>query len=306
MELVLHIGVHRTGTTALQHLLQAHQALLARRRVSFWGPAILRLDGPQRYWRDCRAGAGDHMATARAADTRATFHQEIVYEQENDRRLVVVSEENFLGTIEANFAEHRLYPAARERLETYATLFPEPPARVYVAVRDYGDYWSSAQALQLRFRAGLPFDSDKLVAGSAARGWPEVLADVAAALPHSRIRTWRYTGRSGMVRGALADMIGRRLARWLPDAKIANVSLSVAALEELGRRRAAGEVSSDAELAAAVAELREEGGPKLRLFSDTQRAALSELFDKEWQLIAGGGIPRVEAFDPEAHFAVTP
>ncbi|MEZ5777983.1 MAG: hypothetical protein R3E44_06440 [Paracoccaceae bacterium] len=302
MELILHIGVHRTGTTSFQQLLQRRSALLARRGISFWGPAVMRLDGPLHYLADM--GSTGAAAEARAEDTRMTFHEELALEEENDRRLVIVSEENLMGTIGGNFEKAALYPDVARRLGTHATLFSRPPGRVYVAIRSYADYWNSAQAFRMRYEVHPRFIGDALAAASLERGWPEVLADVARALPASRIRVWRYTPGPGTMTGVLADMLGRRLARRLPDAPLANVSLSAPALEELARRRAAGIIATEADLADALGELKRQIGPKLQLFAPDQSAALAARFDADWQAIAGGAVPRVETFEPPAQMEI--
>ncbi len=42
MELILHIGAHRTATTTFQHYMRGQSNDLSRTGISFWGPARTR------------------------------------------------------------------------------------------------------------------------------------------------------------------------------------------------------------------------------------------------------------------------
>ncbi len=303
MELVLHIGAHRTGTTALQQILRRARPRLARRGVEFWGPQEMRAPDIASYARR-RAEARTPEHRIALASTRGEVAAAVAAAEAAGRRRLVVSEENLLGSMERNLLDASLYPTARQKLAAMAELFPMRPATVCLCLRDYAGYWPSAHSHVLLHRDMPPFDAARLHAATRVRGWVEVVADVAAALPGARIVLWRHGRTQDHLRRALSALVGAGMAGKLalPDAP-ANASLPMPALEEIVARRARSGGLSPEERRAAVAELRPLGGPPFRPFGPEAEADLSRRFEDDWARLAAGAVPGVDILPDSAERA---
>ena len=110
MDLILHLGAHRTGTTALQKVLQARRRLLKLSGVQVLGPSALRSTG----WALPDRGAGISRA--------------------------VLSDENLIGTMFGNFTSSALYPRAAVKLAELAERVWVAPHGMFFALRSYADY----------------------------------------------------------------------------------------------------------------------------------------------------------------------
>jgi len=172
----LHLGVHKTATTHLQ-----------------------------KYWLACNALAdGVHcppLEAVRAHLTPAAAHAEPSVLRGarqwldsvcEGRRRVVLSDENMLGSCEANFARQSLYADARARLERIGQLAGGRPLRVFISVRGYAGYLRSAWCEVIRHTPYRPFREAYKGMHGLARGWEHVLRDIADALPDATIECWRY------------------------------------------------------------------------------------------------------------------
>ncbi|UWQ20654.1 hypothetical protein [Jannaschia sp. W003] len=189
MELILHLGAHRTATSSLQRLLDLNEAALAAAGVAAWTPRLTRsgvmaglMGDPGR--RDARRD----LAAFRSAG-RVSLRQEALAAR-GVRRLVI-SDENMLGGLRENRALAKLYPTAAARLER-VTAALGAPARVHLAIRAPDAWWTSA-FVHLMLRGHRPPDADTLAAAvRARRGWRQVVEDVAAAFPGAALSVWSY------------------------------------------------------------------------------------------------------------------
>lgn len=265
----LHLGAHRTGTTALQRMLLSRPRLLAGKGIRVWGPQTLR-----------------------DADWAALFAKAGA-----DR--VVLSDENLIGTMFGNFADAGLYPRAAARMLDLAARLPVAPAEIVVGIRDYADYWASAYTHLAVNQKMPPFNPFMLAKECETAGWTRMLQDIRAAFPATRLRVWCYSADPAAVPGVCAAILGPQLAQRLPaPAPRTNASLSATALAKFA---AVADQASDRpakDRHAALQALRAEAGPKVDLFGADLAASLSNAFAREWQGLRQGLHPGIETFDP--------
>jgi hypothetical protein len=188
MDLILHIGAHRTGSTAFEQSLSINAARLVKEGVTLWSPRDLRglagfADLPQM----ASAPMGDKDAAAGLAAARAVIARAMAGQP---GKTLVLSEENMLGSMGLNLRKRSLYPTARARLLAYAAALPQVPRRVGLGIRSYAGFWVSSYLYVLRRRALVHFDQIAAELANAPRGWREVVADVRHAFPESEICLW--------------------------------------------------------------------------------------------------------------------
>jgi hypothetical protein len=227
MDIILHVGAHRTGTTAFQQYLRANERWLAAHGTGVWGPLRTRnglFDGllsgtatPHDQERSRRASGRIRLAVERGR------HQGL------DR--LIVTEENMIGSVRANLRAIRLYPDAGTRLARHADAVGEV-ATVALTIRSLDDYWASALAFAVA--RGAPAANadtlDRLV--SQPRSWREVIGDIAAALPRAQLVVLPFERTVGRADWLLAAMTG--LGR-VPHHKGAVRANARPALDELHR-----------------------------------------------------------------------
>lgn len=181
MELVLHIGAHRTGTTALQRMLAANRPALSERGiVALIHDELGALPGFAKL-----SKAASDPAPVRAAIEAAT----------QGARQVILSEENLIGDMGWNIRAGKFYPRARPRLAGYARAFAVAPRRVGLAIRSYARYWISAHAIELAYRNAakrgiVRFADARDGMANARRGWLDLVDDLRAVFPETEILVW--------------------------------------------------------------------------------------------------------------------
>jgi len=286
MDIFLHIGAHRTATTSFQHYMRNTGPDLMRRGVGFWGPARTRnglfhgvIPVPS------RRSAGQQLERARG---RVALKLSAAEDRGFDG--LVISDENLIGNIRANLRDMRLYPAIGERMARYHAAFGGRVRRVAVSVRSQEAYWTSALSYSL-MRVGRVPGRDELrhIAG-AARGWRDVVTDLACAMPGVEIVVMpheRLAGRPdtrlatllGQADVPVADTVGRMNARPCMDELRA-------ALEERGARLG----------------VFAKAGARAGIFTPDQSAAMAEAYqdDLYWLRAGADGLARLcEETEPE-------
>jgi hypothetical protein len=179
LDLILHLGAHRTGSTAFQQMLTAGRARLAQAGVrALVHDELGRLPG----FAAIGTGTGGGSAAARAALDAALAGA--------DRALI--SEENLIGDMGWNIRAGSFYNRARDRLTAYRDLFGAAPSRIGLGVRGYAGYWVSAHAYELSYRTGVPvrFDDRRADLVAAERGWRDLAGDIRAVFPDAAILVW--------------------------------------------------------------------------------------------------------------------
>ncbi|WP_298430970.1 hypothetical protein [uncultured Jannaschia sp.] len=221
----LHLGAHRSASSSLQRLLERNETHLGRCGTAIWTPRRTRaglltgvLGDPGR--QEARRDAAAHRAAGRVAMLRHEMSGQ-------GMSRLIVSDENGLGGLRENVLMARLYPTVSGRLARLSLVLPGID-RVCLCIRSPDSWWSSAFAF-LMTRGFAPPDRATLDAIVAARrGWRDVIADLAAALPDARLTVWDYDGLGGHPETAYAHMTGHA-ARYA-DAGRVNASPGLADL----------------------------------------------------------------------------
>lgn len=205
MDIILHLGAHRTASTGFQHYMRENSNALRKEHIGFWGPWRTRdgvlsgvipvpgaLQSPARQFR--RAAGRIALNLHRA-------------EQQGIRQLVV-SDENMIGAPRCNLRDSRLYGGVGERMARYGMAFGGRITRVALSIRCQDSYWSSVAAYAVGRGHRIPSadDLDRLV--TTSRHWREVIADLACALPEAEILVLPHETYGGLPERRLSLMTG--------------------------------------------------------------------------------------------------
>lgn len=189
-DVVLHLGAHRTGTTALQ--FQLDSAALSHVGVSALTPprADKRIDdGLRSAFADFRRLRRNSLR----AYVRFRMYRNIKRLMlARTSRKVVVSDEMFLGPVFGQDGTS-IYPEAEKWLTDCAAFLGPSVSEIHLVVRSYADFLTSAYAMRAVYAKGvgdLRIYQKELV--RCRRGWPEVVADIRAAFPGRSIRIWTF------------------------------------------------------------------------------------------------------------------
>jgi hypothetical protein len=182
MDVVLHVGAHRTASTTFQKTLGANGAALAEAGVVYWGPKCTRaglLHGL--IGRPAAQDAGMRaMGVARVA-------RRVRAVERSGARMLLVSEENVLGSMQAALSGAGFYADARARVAVLAEAFGAHRLTIALAIRAQDAWWRSADGF-LAARLGADRAhvlSDRLAA--QPRTWRDVIGDVARAPERSQV-----------------------------------------------------------------------------------------------------------------------
>lgn len=207
MDVILHLGAHRTATTSFQHYLRGQGPWLAARGIGYWGPLRTRrsvlpglFPGRGAGWRgDARRAEGRvRMLTARA-EARGLSQ-------------LLVSDENMLGSCQQCLRTGQLYPAAGERLARLGAAFGGRLARVVLTLRSPDHWWASAAALAVARGHAVPGVAARARIARGARSWRGVIEDLACALPQVEIRVRPFERAPGRPELLLACLTGAQAA----------------------------------------------------------------------------------------------
>ncbi|MHA6324162.1 hypothetical protein [Roseivivax sp. CAU 1753] len=196
MDIILHLGAHRSASTSFQRYMRAVADDLLAGGTGFWGP--------------CRTRKGlFHRIDTREAQDRDRGRVQLALRRAADRGLarLVISDENMIGTARRNIAKGELYPDIGERLARYRAAFG-PVARAHLQIRSLDLYWASALAYSLPRGMPLPRPDGLIHVAQTARGWRGVIEDVASALPDTRITVTpfeRFATQPDRLLAAMAD-----------------------------------------------------------------------------------------------------
>lgn len=190
MDVILHIGAHRTATTSFQHYLRRNSDALQRDGVATWEPrrtrnglltGVMPTAGHRAPADQLRRAAGRIAMNLRGAELSGLTH-------------VVVSDENIMGTPRRNLRTGQLYGDVGARMARFRAAFGARLNRVVLSVRPQHEYWTSVMGFWLGRGYGLPDARTVARIARARRGWQDVIRDVAEALPEVELRVMDHAG----------------------------------------------------------------------------------------------------------------
>lgn len=190
MKVLVHLGVHKTATTFIQSQLANNRQALAKKGFGMAGIWAVRKRFTNLFDRLAWFDPVWRFLTRPILRRRL---ERLMGESES-RRLdaFLLSDENLIGTLAANYVFGRLYPWAGMRARILAGLLAAHDVHYYLCIRRYPDYLVSSW-LQLASK-GKPPAFEKYVEKfqPEGRGWAELVADLAAAVGRERITVWTY------------------------------------------------------------------------------------------------------------------
>ncbi len=207
MEICLHIGAHRTGTTTFQQFMYNNDRVLRDHGVRFWGPKQTR-DG-------LFAGLIKDPVFLSDADeklgNRSIGRIKIEASRARADRVkhLVISEENMIGTMAENFRSSMLYGQAGERMARFTPAFAESPLRIGIAIRSYERHWASALSFRIRTGMSVPDQESLDMMVTQPRRWQHLIIDVAEALPQAQIMVWPFEAWGSQPESQLAAITAR-------------------------------------------------------------------------------------------------
>ncbi|MFZ7090120.1 hypothetical protein [Primorskyibacter sp. 2E233] len=179
MDVILHLGAHRTGSTSFQRFVRANQSQLAARSIGFWGPGRTR--------KGLLHGVADRPVSpeqARRAIGRVQLN--LRGAERNGATILIVSDENMIGSVRRCLRARLLYPEVGERMARLHGAF-SPVRRVVLQIRSLESWWASSMAYLIPRGGGIPPEAALELISTSVRSWRHVITDLACACPGSEI-----------------------------------------------------------------------------------------------------------------------
>lgn len=189
MDIVFHLGAHRTGSTTFQAYMRDNAQVLKDADIAFWGPRTIR----KGLFRGL-IPTGPVPEGRKNPRTRAEGRVKLRLEQARRAgvRTVLVSEENMIGSMRMCVRDRALYPAIGERMARYASAFGGEVTRIALAIRSQDRFWASAIAFAVARGHPVPGRGTLEEIAASQRSWRDVITDLACAVPSADIRVLPY------------------------------------------------------------------------------------------------------------------
>jgi len=207
LETVFHLGVHRCATTSFQAYLDQNTKVLHQAGVAAWTPHHARgalFDGLVRPVDDNgtralrkQVAAHDRIAAARDALVA------------DGTRMLLVSEENMIGTPRDNLTRGALYPDLKTRLARFVDGFDGRVNKIGLCIRSYEHYWASVLAFAVASGADVPDSAARARLAHQKRSWADLVSDIADVAPHAKIDVWTFEAFAGRPRRQFNMLTGR-------------------------------------------------------------------------------------------------
>lgn len=270
MDIILHLGAHKTASTYLQKRMGRSQGRLRRHLISFHGPKSLR---PRV---NLALGDGKGMSRAEAHMRRRDCILRLIDEEQaiGTRRLVL-SEEQLLGPLRDMILGRDFYQDAYDHLAPMAAALEGRPIHILLSVRSYAQFLASVYGQVIRGWRFMPFDQKtRSLLLNQSRGWSELVEEVIDLFPSAaRITLWRYEDFSHVEDKVLDHLAGPAagLLRPLPERPFA--ALSQRAIDWLHDQAAQGN-PPDRDTVQSVYDTMGRGDPSFDPWSAEERAYL--------------------------------
>jgi hypothetical protein len=163
-------------------------------------------------------------------------------------RRLVISDENILGTISGIFSNRDFYPGVLSRLKCLAEALIAYEVDVFIAIRSYDWFFSSAYAHALKRRKLPDFELLKSRMINFKRGWIDVVADLQILFPKSNLTVWTHENFQNHEWIIFNKLLGYEwLSKNLSNSWWANASPSQKAMEKIMiQRKIKNDISEEA------------------------------------------------------------
>ncbi len=185
MEIVFHLGAHRTGSTTFQTFMDANAKVLQEAKIVYWGP-----DTTRNGLFHGLIPTGSRAPTRKQAQIRAEgrVRLRLAGARESGATTVLVSDENMIGSVRDCVREGQLYPGIGERMARFAQAFDGAVTRIALSIRSQDRFWSSAIAHAVERGHPVPGPRELAAIAASERSWRDVITDLACAVPSAEIR----------------------------------------------------------------------------------------------------------------------
>ena len=200
MDIILHVGAHRTGSTSFQHYLRGNRGQLCADGTALWEPHMLRKGMMDGLFAKPRMMNGRNLQ--RRAMGRLRMHAAQA-ERAGAERLLI-SEENMIGAPRACLRAATLYPAIGERMARLDAAFEGGITRVVMSIRALDLWWSSVAAYGVGRGHTVPEVGRLNAIAGAPRSWRDVITDLSCALPQAEIMIFPFEQFAGQADKMLA------------------------------------------------------------------------------------------------------
>ncbi len=196
MEVILHCGAHRCASTSFQNYLSRNVQVLADQGLAYWGPERTRSNGLNSL----------NKLTTEVCDG---LRRELDVCQQDGATQLLVSQENFVGSMERNIAFASLYPGMQERGQLLAKAFDGGVSKIALNIRALDMYWSSVAAYKFK-RGSAPIEPTKWTRiAQSKRSWRDVITDISNAFPGVPLLVLPFEEFAGHQQAQLQALTGR-------------------------------------------------------------------------------------------------
>jgi hypothetical protein len=183
MDVILHIGAHRSGVTAMGRYMADHAAHFRAARICHWGPERLR--------RGLMHGLQPTPVPALARNGRqrglGRVRLSLADEAARGTRRLWLSDPHLLGSARESLGWGALYLGAGVRLARYFEAFDGAVSDVVLSIRSPVQFWPTVMAGMLVRGAPMPSPERLAKLADMNRSWRDVITDVACAVPGARL-----------------------------------------------------------------------------------------------------------------------
>lgn len=205
MNVILHIGAHRCATTSFQHYLRHNTSRLQDQGIGFWGPWRTRNGLFSGVLPGGPVGPGVRDAHKRAA---GRIRLACARSHAAGTGTLLVSDENIMGSVRNNIRLGDLYCGVGERVARFAEAFGDHLTDIVVNIRSQDHYWASALGYTVARGRALPGSAALAGLARSARGWRDVVTDVAVSAGGKRVWVLPFETFAGQPEAQLAVLTG--------------------------------------------------------------------------------------------------
>ncbi|UWR21519.1 hypothetical protein [Sulfitobacter sp. S190] len=205
MEILLHVGAHRTGTTSFQKYLRCNGDRLRGDGTVVWAPPQTR--------KNLFAGLfpAPRMQNGRSLQRRATgrIRMNASLARKSGAERLVVTEENIIGAPRNCLRTGAVYAGVGERAARLNAAFDGNITRVTLSIRSLELWWASIAAFSVARGHALPPPLHWEAIACNPRSWRDMITDLACALPDTEIRVLPFEQYAGRADAALMRLTDR-------------------------------------------------------------------------------------------------
>jgi hypothetical protein len=205
MDVILHLGAHRTGSTPFQTYVRRSHSELSSSKLGYWGPQRTR-QGPFVGIVPSPSVTFPEKGLARAV---GRVRLQMARTAQSGVRKFLVSDESMTETVRHNLRKRALYSAIGERMAHFAQAFDGRLNRVIFNIRSHCLFWASSIVCGVvRGHRVLPPKSIENIA-NAKLTWRDVIADSPCAVPDTEIRVLHFERYQGTPDQMLAKCLDK-------------------------------------------------------------------------------------------------